>query len=65
MTKAGNRCELVGYDGERHGFFNYGKSRNAPFAATLTRADEFLTSLGYLTGKPTVQEFLGITAAEK
>jgi acetyl esterase/lipase len=58
MKKAGNRCELVGYEGEKHGFFNVGRGgSNKNFIATTKRMDEFLTSLGYLQGKPTVDEF--------
>jgi acetyl esterase/lipase len=47
MKKAGNRCELVGYDGQPHGFFN-----KAKYDETLAEADRFLTSLGYLPKKP-------------
>jgi acetyl esterase/lipase len=49
MTKAGNRCELVGYEGERHGFFNASK-----YNETVAEMDRFLTSLGYLppTSRP-------------
>ena len=43
MKKAGNRCELVGYEGQAHGFFN-----SARYAETLAEADKFLVSLGYL-----------------
>jgi acetyl esterase len=43
MKKAGNRCELVGYEGQSHGFFN-----SARYAETLAEADKFLVSLGYL-----------------
>jgi len=44
MKKAGNRCELVGFDGQKHGFFNH-----EPFLTkTLEAADKFLVSLGYL-----------------
>jgi acetyl esterase/lipase len=43
MQKKGNRCELVGYEGQGHGFFN-----NAKYAETLAEADKFLVSLGYL-----------------
>jgi acetyl esterase/lipase len=64
MTKAGNRCELEGYEGEEHGFFNFGKAGNKPFIATLSRADEFLTSLGYMNGKPNVEAFLKSQQAE-
>ena len=43
MKKKGNRCELVGYEGQKHGFFNTTK-----YAETLAEADKFLVSLGYL-----------------
>ena len=43
MKAAGNRCELVGYAGEKHSFFNKSK-----YAETLAAADAFLVSLGYL-----------------
>jgi acetyl esterase len=52
MIAAGNRCELVGFDGEDHGFFNYGRNGNKNYVETLRKVDEFLTSLGYLKGKP-------------
>jgi len=42
--------ELVGYDGQSHGFFNYGKSNNRFFIDTVRRLDTFLVSLGYLDG---------------
>jgi len=58
MKKAGNRCELIGYDGEGHGFFNYGRGNNTYFVATTKEMDKFLASLGYLKGTPTVEEFL-------
>ncbi len=53
MTKAGNRCELVGYEGRPHGFFNYGRSR-AAYTSTVWHMDRFLASLGYLEGQPVV-----------
>ena len=43
MQAAGNRCELVGYEGQPHGFFNKSK-----MAETLGATDAFLVSLGYL-----------------
>lgn len=46
MKAAGNRCDLVGYEGEKHGFFN-----NSKYAETLAAADAFLVSLGYLPAK--------------
>ncbi|MCX6929924.1 MAG: alpha/beta hydrolase [Verrucomicrobia bacterium] len=58
MKTAGNRCELVGFDGQTHGFFNYGLGDNQFFLQTVRRADEFLASLGYLSGPPQVEKFL-------
>jgi acetyl esterase/lipase len=46
MKTAGNRCELVGYEGQPHGFFN-----KAKYAETLAATDAFLVSLGYLPAK--------------
>jgi acetyl esterase/lipase len=46
MKAAGNRCELAGYEGQPHGFFNKSK-----YAETLAAADDFLVSLGYLPAK--------------
>ena len=54
MKKAGNRCELYGYEAETHGFFNFGRGGNKAFLETLKQADRFLASLGYLKGNPTV-----------
>ena len=54
MKRAGNRCELVGYDGQPHGFFNYGRDENKNYNATVRAMDHFLISLGYLKGEPTI-----------
>jgi dipeptidyl aminopeptidase/acylaminoacyl peptidase len=54
MIAAGNRCDLVGFDGENHAFFNYGRNGNKAYYETLRKADEFLTSLAYLKGKPSL-----------
>jgi acetyl esterase/lipase len=48
MQEARNRCELVGYEGRVHGFFNYGRDSNKWYLDTMRAADQFLTSLGYL-----------------
>ncbi len=53
MRDAGNRCELVGYEGRPHGFFNYGRSR-ASYVNSVWHMDRFLASLGFLEGEPTV-----------
>jgi acetyl esterase/lipase len=47
----GHRAELFTADGQPHGFFNRSPWREK----TLRRADEFLASLGYLQGEPTIQ----------
>ena len=56
MKAAGNRCELVGFDEQSHGFFNYGRDGNQFFLQTLKQMDEFLASLGYLSGPPQVEK---------
>jgi acetyl esterase/lipase len=50
-AKLKNRAELYLAPGQKHGFFN----RSPWTEATLFLADEFLASLGYLQGKPTIQ----------
>ena len=57
-TKTGLRAELAGYDDMPHGFFNLGRYDNKMFLATVTRMHEFLGSLGYVKGKPTVEKHL-------
>jgi len=46
MKSVGSRCDLVGYEGQPHGFFN-----KAKYDETLAAADAFLTSLGYIAPK--------------
>ncbi len=48
MAEFGNRCDLHGFEGENHGFFNYGRGGNKAFQDTLAKTDAFLVSLGYL-----------------
>ena len=49
MKEARNKCEAVGFENQGHGFFNF----SPWFERTLHRADEFLASLGYVSGPPT------------
>src|SRR5205823_14553154 len=49
MTDAGNKCTLIGYDGQAHGFFNYGRGGNEYYEKTVAALDEFLAGLGYLS----------------
>jgi acetyl esterase len=48
MTDAGNKCTLLGYEGQGHGFFNMGRGGSEYYNKTLTALDEFLAGLGYL-----------------
>jgi acetyl esterase/lipase len=57
MKKAGNHCELSGFEGQPHGFFNFGRNENKFFIETIRQMDRFLASLGWLKGKPTIEEF--------
>ncbi len=51
MTAAGNKCILVGYEGQAHGFFNYGRGGDEHYNKTVAALDEFLIGLGYIDGK--------------
>ena len=42
---------VVGTEGARHGFFNYGRGDNSDYRATLTATDAFFVSLGWLRSK--------------
>lgn len=46
--KLGNQCQLVGYEGATHGFFNSDKPEGKWHSETLLEADRFLTRIGYL-----------------
>ena len=51
MVEAGNRCDLVGFEGQNHGFFNYKPGGNKYYDETVQRMDAFLASIGYLDVK--------------
>lgn len=55
MKSFGLRCDLILYEGQDHAFFNEDKNEEMHYQ-TMIDADIFLTSLGYLKGKPTVEE---------
>lgn len=57
MKKEGNECELKGYEGQPHGFFNFGRTKQDHFKQTLTETDKFLLKLGWLKGEPQVNSF--------
>ena len=55
MKKVGSRSELMLFKGAAHGFFNFGRGDGSAYRKTVRAMDEFLTSLGYLEGKPTIK----------
>lgn len=54
--EAGNRCEMKTYEGQGHGFFNFGRGGDKYYRATLREADKFLASLGWIEGEPALAE---------
>ena len=46
MEENGRRCDLHLYEGQPHGFFNYGNTEF--YQKTVAEMDRFLESLGYL-----------------
>lgn len=55
MEDAGNRCDVIIYDGQEHGFFNYGRSAQY-YKETVLEMDRFLISLGYAKGAPMIMK---------
>ena len=53
MDKVESRCELLLYEDEGHGFFNYKNFEY--YKKTVFEADNFLESLGYLREEPIVK----------
>jgi acetyl esterase/lipase len=51
MSAAGNECQLAGYEGQTHGFFNFGRGNNEYYQKTVAAMDEFLVTHGYLPAK--------------
>jgi len=54
MDEADNRCKLVPFEGQGHGFFNYGRGDGSAYVETVRAMDQFFIELGYLDGKPTI-----------
>jgi len=48
MKKKGNECELIAYEGQKHGFFNYRKGTEEYFEKTVKAMEEFLMKHDYL-----------------
>jgi acetyl esterase/lipase len=54
-SRAGNQCQLFGYEGATHGFFNPQQEKGKWYRITLSEVERFLTALGYLP-EPTRRE---------
>lgn len=54
MTRAGVRCEIEIYPGQEHSFFDDSREW---VITTVSRADSFLASLGFLEGDPTIGQW--------
>ena len=52
MRGARNRCELLGFEDKTHGFFNYGRDDGIAYLKTVKAMEDFLISLGFLSGEP-------------
>jgi hypothetical protein len=48
MQAYSRECRLIGYEDQKHGFFNIGKNGSEYFNKTVAEMDAFLVSLGYL-----------------
>ena len=55
MESAGVRSELMLFENAGHGFFNFGRDGGVAYRKTVRAMDEFLASLGFLEGKPTMK----------
>lgn len=53
MENSGNRCDVVIYDGQEHGFFFYEHSVKY-YKETVLEMDRFLISLGFVKGEPSI-----------
>jgi len=49
----GRRCEVVGYEGAEHGFFNPPNADGKWYRQTVLEMDRFLASIGYLSNADT------------
>ena len=50
LEKKGGRCDVISYEGQKHGFFNNQKY----FKKTTYEVDKYLSSLGFLNGEPSI-----------
>ena len=55
LVAVGSRSVLHLYEGAAHGFFNKGRKGDA-YPDTVIKMDDFLNSLGWLKGEPTIKK---------
>ncbi len=55
MKKYGNNCEVVPFEGRKHGFFNYHISE-LDYHETMRMTENFLYSIGFLKGDVIINE---------
>jgi len=48
IQAAGGRCDLILYDEQPHGFFNFDRKTKEYYYRTIAQTEQFLKSLGYL-----------------
>ncbi|MCG8311468.1 MAG: alpha/beta hydrolase [Cytophagales bacterium] len=48
METAGNTCYLVPFEGQKHGFFNYGRNGNKYYDLTIEKTESFLRGLNFI-----------------
>ena len=55
MHSIGNKCDLIEYIDQPHGFFNYGRLNNGPFYHTVSSADAFLREIEFIPPFPEIR----------
>ncbi len=48
MEASGNTCYVVPFEGQGHGFFNYGRSEHKYYELTIEKTESFLRELKYI-----------------
>ncbi|MEO1616759.1 MAG: alpha/beta hydrolase [Planctomycetota bacterium] len=48
MKSAGNVCQLCTFEGQGHGFFNFGRGNNSNYEKTIDQLEQFLVEQGFL-----------------
>ena len=65
MQALGIKSELKIYDGQSHGFSNYGRSKNKYFIEVMNETHKFFKELGWISGEPDAEEYGASFEGEK